>query len=29
MDELTGGNAEFLGRVEAQAVEVDRSVCGM
>lgn len=29
MDELTGGNAEFLGRVEAEAVEVDRSVCGM
>lgn len=29
MDELTGGNAEFLGRIEAEAVEVARSECGM
>ncbi|KAL2107376.1 hypothetical protein VUR80DRAFT_5314 [Thermomyces stellatus] len=29
MNDLTNGNAEFLGRVEATATEVDPSLCGL
>ena len=29
MDDLTNGNAEFLGRIEATAAQVDKSVCGL
>jgi len=29
MNDLTSGNAEFLGRVQASAVAVDKGLCGL
>lgn len=29
MDDLTNGNAEFYGRVEAEATEVSSTLCGL